>query len=400
MTGMETNRMIDPYAHIDWQTVTRVPSANHMHMTDQKSLDNGYRYGIRHFPISNYYPSAPYDQNPRLSDFRLHQHWRARRIDGTSVEPPINWNDIITWRDELNEPYRLHLPFSESGRAFHDIPEDAILSPNAEHHGFSNSKSHLCCPGSELISGNIDPQGDKYDVKKHGFCVGFGGSWQDGVEAMLTRLKYSDAGGVTVSHPTWFSQFTDAEVYEMLDFDTRVLGIEIYNDYSAGRDWFGMNNPGYRAPKETELGFSLNMWNRILSTGRRCWGYCVPDHSVEKGIDWRGRNILLVSEFTEHACLEAYRRGNFYGCLKDNGLSITDFAATDRSIFVRTNKTAAITFITDSGRVQSTDGDNAVYKMTSDGEPSAPVFVRVEVEDETGERLFMQPVIYFERETS
>ena len=44
-----------------------------MHIVNQENLDNGYRYGVRHFPISNYYPSAPYDANTRLSDFRLRQ---------------------------------------------------------------------------------------------------------------------------------------------------------------------------------------------------------------------------------------------------------------------------------------------------------------------------------------
>ena len=97
-------------------------------------------------------------------------------------------------------------------------PEDCI----------SHSYAHICSPGSTFISGNIDPEGNKYGLKAHGFCVGFGGTWQEAFQDMITHLKYPDAGGITISHPTWFSQLTDDHVLEMLDFDKGVLGIEIY----------------------------------------------------------------------------------------------------------------------------------------------------------------------------
>ena len=78
--------MIDPYKGIQWQSVLRIGSANHMHMTNQKVLDNGYRHGIRHFPISNYYPSAPYDADTRPSDFRLRQHWPEAGFIGAGMK--------------------------------------------------------------------------------------------------------------------------------------------------------------------------------------------------------------------------------------------------------------------------------------------------------------------------
>jgi hypothetical protein len=384
--------MINPYGEINWQSVLRIGSANHMHVTDQEALDNAYRHGIRHFPISNYYPSAPYDAATRPSDFHLHQHWPARLVNGELVEPPINWNDIITWRDEIDEPYRSTLPFVEGGLVFQHIPGDAILSPNAEHHGFSDSNGHICSPGSAFISGNIDPQGKTYGVRAHGFCCGFGGPWKEAFEGMLTHLKYPDAGGITISHPTWFSRFTDDQVFEMLDFDERVLGIEIYNDYSARRNW--LENPDYEAPCESEPGFSLNMWDRILSTGRRCLGFCVPDHSVEMGTNWNGRNILLVSESAEYDCLMAYRHGQFYGCLKDSGLTISNFTATESSVSVTTNRVATFTFITERGIAERINGESAMYELPQKNGAPDLVFVRVEVEDHSGERLFLQPVMY------
>ena len=384
--------MLNPYANVDWDAVQRIGSATHMHIMSQADLENGYRHGIRHFPISNYYPSAPYDADTRVSDFRLRQHWPARRTDGTALEPPVNWNEVITWADELDEPYRSSLPFGESGPVFGDIPDDVVISPNAEHHGFSNSPAHICSPGSTFISGNIDPQGRRYNLHAHGFCVGYGGTWQEAFSEMIAGMRYADAGGITINHPTWFSQFTDEQVHEMLDFDPLVLGIEIYNDYSATRNW--NVNGNYTKPDEDEQGFSLNMWDRILSTGRRCWGFCVPDHGVEKGTDWNGRNVLLVPAFTERECLKAYREGRFYGCLKNNGLTVTEFAADESSISVRTNGIATIRFVTNACEPTVCNGEAAQFDLPASDDRPPHLYVRVEISDASGERLFLQPVMY------
>jgi len=382
--------MKDPYEGINWSSAMRVGSATHMHMTNQQVLSNGYEHGIRHFPISNYYPSAPYSPDTRPSDFWLNQHWPARREDGSVLEPPINWNRVITWREDLDEPYRSQLPVGEGELAFTHVPEDAIICPNAEHHGFSNSVSHICSPGSSFISGNIDPK-EHYRLKRHGFSVGFGGSWQQAFEGMLHGLVFPDGGGITINHPTWFSKLPEEQVLEMLDFDEGVLGIEVYNDYSARRDW--TQTPGYEAPPESEPGFSLNLWDRILSTGRQCWGFCVPDHSVSGGTDWHGRNVLLVPEFTEYDCLRAYRQGQFYGCLKDSGLTVSSYAASASAISIEVSSPAMIQFITEAGVVRTVEGERAAYRVPQrDGCPS-PTYVRIEVADGSGERLFLQPVM-------
>lgn len=379
--------MDNPYADVNWRTVMRLASATHMHVPHQDALNNAYRYGIRHFPISNYYPSAPYDADTKPSDFRLRQHWPAR-LNGQRLNPPINWNDLITWRDEIEEPYRSELPFREGGRVFTDIPADAILSHNAEHHGFSNVGCHICSPGSSFISGNFDPLGCRYGLAAHGFAVGFGGTWQEGFDGMLEHLDYPDGGGIVICHPAWFSRLPDALIHEMLDFDARVLGIEIYNDYSARKNWSEI--PHYQPPAESAAGFATHLWDRILATGRRCWGFCVPDHSAARGGDWIGRCVVLAEERTDHACLKAYRQGRFYGCLKDNGLTIRDLTATERAISVQVSTPARIAFITEAGRVPAVEGERATLDLPTPG----PTFVRIEVEDDTGERLFLQPVRY------
>ena len=381
--------MHNPYAGVDWEKVQKIQSASHMHLVGQSHLENAYRYGIRHFPISNYYPSVPYRADTRLSDFRLRQWWPAIR-DGKRIDPPIDWNGVIDWQDELEEEYRDQFPFIETEPTYTTIPDDAILSSNAEHHGYSNSNAHICSPGSSFASGTFDVH-NNYHLNQHGFPVGFGGTWQEAFEGMIEHLDYPDGGGITVNHPTWFSRFTDEQVFDFLDFDDRVLGIEIYNDYSWKRDWY--QNPDYKKPDEPEQGFSLSMWDRILASGRRCWGFCVPDHSAGGG-NWQGRCVLLVQDYTEHACLKAYRDGCFYGCLTGEGVSLTGFEASETSLSVSLSGPAEIRLIVDAEVAQTMTGANAAFDVPqSNGSPDVG-YVRVEIQDETGERLFLQPVRY------
>ena len=382
---------VNPYADLDWGSVQRVASASHMHIDTQADLDNGYKHGVRHFPISDYYPSAPRRADTRLSDFTLRQSWPVR-VGDRLWQPPVNWNDIVTWRDEVAEPDRNRLPFTETEPMFSGVPDDVILSSNAEHHGFTNTGSHICCPGSSFASGNVDVR-NRLGFQTHGVHCGFDGTWQEAFTGMIDALDYQDAGGITINHPTWFSALTDESVYEMLDFDRRVLGIEIYNDYSATKRWF--DRPGYVAPAgETEQGFSLGMWDRVLSSGRRCWGFCVPDHGVRRAGDWQGRCILLAPALTEVDCLRCYRSGAFYGCLLDNGLTVTDFSVSDDAISLGVSRSAEIALITAQGRIASQVGERARFPRPDRASGDNPVFARIEVRDETGERLFLQPIMF------
>lgn len=381
--------MHNPYAGVNWERAVRVPSATHMHLGNQKQLENAYQYGIRHFPISNHYPSVPYDADTRISDFRLRQSWPATR-DGQPVEPPINWNEVIEWQDELEEPYRSQVPFETTDRAFTSIPKDAMLSHNAEHHGFSNSQAHICSPGSSFASGTFDVR-SHFQLNQHGFPVGFGGTWQEAFEGMINGLDYPEGGGITINHPTWFSKFNDDQVKEMLDFDERLLGIEIYNDYSCKKNW--QENPDYRSPDEPQQGFSLKLWDRILLTSRRCWGFCVPDHSAGSG-DWSGRSLLVVGEQSDQACLKAYRDGSFYGCLTGQGPYVTSFEATDTLMSIALTDAAEIRFVVDAEVAATITGDRATFDVPQKNGSPDVVYVRVEIQHASGERLFLQPVRY------
>jgi hypothetical protein len=91
-----------------------------------------------------------------------------------------------------------------------------------------------------------------------------------------------------------------------------VLGIEVWNQLTSG---FGSSGGFYDRSNAPKLHF-YQLWDDILRTGRRCWGFFVKDHNTYG----RGRNVLLVPKLDsrssaerEAAALRAYRNGTFFG---------------------------------------------------------------------------------------
>ena len=80
--------------------------------------------------------------------------------------------------------------------------------------------------------------------------------------------------------------------------------------------------------------------------------------------------------------------------MADSGLRIRDFEVTDSSISVSTNATARIKFVTEAGLARAIIGERAIYELTRRNGVPDWTYVRVEVEDDSGERLFLQPVTW------
>ena len=294
--------MINPYSGVTWGTVTRVMSCSHEHCEDQSDFNVLIESsGLRHIAISNYYPSAPV--------------------------------------------YPLSAKFD------YGIPAGAISCPNAEHHNLSIkgtplSRLHINGLGSFYSSGS--PRGE----------VPFGCQGVDVltiVGAICNHLQFPDGGGVTINHPYW-SRLSIDDIEYILDYDDRVLGLEIFNSFIEKED----------AP-ESMVG-NIEKWDAVLLTGRRCWGFCVADHQGQQFPDWMGRNILLVDEATEHKCLQAYRKGAFYGQLKNSNLAFTNISFSNGTFEVSTANAETIKVVIDGvateyncNSVSVAVPDNATY---------------------------------------
>lgn len=378
----------NPYAGVKWDRINHIPSTSHIHITTQEMLHAIYNdCGIRHLPISNYYPSAPYYpiHQIRKDQFKVKQEFAvmfsAKDKNGSRLEKgPVYWNDVIMdknkgWYHKLPEALKEQLPFTEGGRLFTDIPGDLIVSPNAEHHSFINSRLHANSLGSMYSSGTFD-QKNQFLTRQHGYSYGTGRSWEEVFTDIISALAFPDGGGITINHPVW-SGLKLEEICRMLDFDPKVLGIEVFNDTCAVD--FG----------DPTRGWSLKLWDEILKTGRRCLGFFVPDHTFG-----RGRNMLLVDHFTEHACLAAYQKGAFYGAIHGSGLRFNKISLQENVLTAETNKRSTIRLITNLGEVHK---ERAVEKVSfeiplnTDGSQDI-LYIRVEANDDSSELIYSQPI--------
>ena len=158
------------------------------------------------------------------------------------------------------------------------------------------------------------------------------------------------------------------QLLEFLDWDPRVLGIEVIEN--------GRNSEKY--------------WDFALSTGRQCFGFFVPDWEFTtdpKAVV--GVNVLCVREHTSEACLKAYREGNFYGA--EHGLdelAFTSISFDGRTVKATTDKSAVLQLITAKGVVKEVKGTSLEWIV----KPGS-VFARVKAiaADGCGEKLYSQP---------
>ena len=368
-----------PYSNVDWGAVKEVHTTSHGHCTSQKMLDGYLDRGLGLITMSNYYPSAPYVPASKMTfNYYMMHHEHPVMVKGKRVKGPFDWNKIVSeWADELPADQRKAFPLKEGAKMFKPLPAGVLEAPNAEHHSFVGSPTHMCCPGSNFASGTFDAH-NRYKTLSHGYSYGSGEPWRDAIDHMIGGLIVPDGGGVTVNHPAW-SHLLDAHIQELLDYDPRVLGIEVFNQTARP---YGQ----YRWSQA----YCEDYWDRTLSTGRQCFGFFVPDWGVTEGV-----NVLLVKEKTVEACLQAYRQGNFYGAIKGRGLlRFTSILFDGTNLKVTLDKPAHIQVLSAKGVIKCCGkvADKIEYKVAP-GERASHVFLRVRAykNDESGEIIFSQP---------
>ncbi|TWU20150.1 hypothetical protein Pla52o_46640 [Novipirellula galeiformis] len=374
-----------PYAEVTWDHCRHVGSVSHAHCRSQKSLDLLCRRGLTHLAISNYYPSAPCTPTERIGQFKVGQDFGTVANEGY-VRREFAWNDIIRdpengWFDKLSQKRQDSMPFEVGGPCFTQIPSDVILCPNAEHHSMTDSNGHFNAVGSQFASGTFDVRG-YYFLNRHGYAMGTGLPWREAFERMIDALQFQTGGGITINHPTW-SGMSAVKIAEFLDFDPRVLGIEIWNhtaDFLNGKGW------------------SLAEWDAVLATGRRCYGFAVSDHAANSDPAFQGRNVLLIDDATPPnempaACLRAYRNGNFYSSL-DGTLQLKQFQFTGSKLTVELSAPSKLRVISANGVIHEQTGNSLSWTLPEGKALSAQhVFLRVEADAIDGEdRMFTQAI--------
>ncbi|MBP5640021.1 MAG: hypothetical protein J6X55_11120 [Victivallales bacterium] len=361
----------NPYKGVEWKTQPRIEGCTHVHCTTPEAFNALLEQGLRFATLSNYYPSAPYwpIQSIKKHTFDLGQDSYIR--NGEVVHERLDFKEeLARWREDSSM-----LPESEGDNLFPTPPKGFMEAPNAEHHWFSdyNVYLHITAPGCSLTTGRTQkvPQLDS-----HGIRLGMPMPWRKGFAALLDTLVCPDGGGIIINHPHW-SHLPHHFLCELLDFDERVLGMEIYNAGCA---------LSYTAPAESQ-------WDEVLGTGRQCFGFCVQDHLPSDTLRWMGHSVLLPEELTPESCLKAYRQGRFYGRILGHGLDFEYIHFDGQTLDVRCDDTAVLLLISHQGVVKEVwNSRDLHYELRNDDERREHVFFRVTASNsKTHEKLYTQP---------
>lgn len=448
----------NPYEEVDWDRWTVLHSMSHQHQGQtESSLDLFHDMGYGHFAFSNYYPSAPtypllsswQERHPEILaapnaeqhsflDAGLHANslgsllatgygasvpsgkWKAspllHRFEG--VTP---FSDLRPWEGV----YRLDLRIEGKNANAVAILSVAGATECVLREGFGekgpvegrslpvgNHTLYLRA-GAKEIDVNLDFDPAILTITQYRLMQGSNRPWREVFRAALDGemvhgvrkggLLHADGGGITLNHPTGKRD----DYLPMLDFDPRVLGIEVWNQLTSG---FGSEKGFYDNAGGPAPDHFLGLWDEILATGRRCWGFFVKDHNTYG----RGRNVLLVpppedldSASREAAALRAYRQGTFFGAVSaiaanEAGEVVAPYDHSgfrfERIVLVRDaggvakaleiavgghdeslRRNVQIRIITETGIAAVIDGREGVWTVPRGGNGgAAPAFIRVE----------------------
>ena len=207
----------------------------------------------------------------------------------------------------------------------------------------------------------------------------FGKGVVETIQANVDSIRGSKALP-SLNHPNFGWAVTPAEL-------AKVSGLslfEVYNGHPGTNDFGGGGSPGLE-----------EMWDHVLTAGRRMWGIAVDDAHVFKEMAPRhsnpGRGWIHVraAELSEAALLAAVEKGDFYA---STGVELTDVVHDGSTLRVAikpaSNVKFVVQFIGPGGKVLGESlGETAEYRLKP-GE----AYVRARVRDSNGLMAWTQPV--------
>jgi hypothetical protein len=303
-----TGRELDnPYAEVDWDTWDCLHSMSHQHQGQTDASRDGFlEMGYRHLAFSNYYPSAPTYPLPAnylakhpeviaapnaehhsFTDAGLHFNALGSLLAtgyGSNVSAKECAISPIVHRFENLEVFNTERPWLGVYRldvrlsASEGKPTARLTIEGANECGFRegfSDKGPIC--DRELPPGNhtlyLRTTATSVETKlvfdtaalsvtQYRLMQGANRPWRDVFRAALDGemidgkrsggLLHGDDGGLTLNHPTGKL----ADYAPMLDFDPRVLGIEVWNQLTSG---FGSSRGFYDHSGEPNLHF-YQLW--------------------------------------------------------------------------------------------------------------------------------------------
>ena len=212
--------------------------------------------------------------------------------------------------------------------------------------------------------------------------------------AAVLQTIAEDAGSFAIAcHPNWTG-------IERRDGAMAFIEHLPYSQLAALRPYAGLEI--YNGVTERLHGSALatDKWDRLLTEGRRVWGFANDDSHRLAGHDARktkpdptplmqddaglGWNMVAVRERSAAAVVAALREGRFY---PTTGVSIRRMVSDGSSIRVETDDAVRISAIRETGRVFAV-GDGPVLQVDA---PADAAYVRFECRGAGGKMAWTQP---------
>jgi hypothetical protein len=189
---------------------------------------------------------------------------------------------------------------------------DHDIYTSSEDHAAWESRGMLLIPGNEITANG--PHVLHVDADR------FVAPGEDR-QAVIDQVN-AGTGFVIVNHPDWLKNFDHCPIGKLREW-SGYNGIEIYNGVIG---------------RLTGSPYALQKWEKLLSEGRRIWGYANDDsHAVQDvALGW---NVVSVKERTVAAVVEALRTGRFYA---STGVDITSIVVEQNRIRIETTNAERI----------------------------------------------------------
>jgi hypothetical protein len=179
----------------------------------------------------------------------------------------------------------------------------------------------------------------------------------------------ADSGFAILCHPNWGDSFTHYTFETMLALNG-YAGIEVFN--GVVMDLTGSH-------------LATDKWDRLLSAGKRIWGFANDDAHRPHQIG-RGWNVVRARQHTAEAIIEALRAGSFYASC---GVRIDAIECDGPVVRVRSADADRIDVYGLYGRrVGWADGGNLTFDATDVDGP----YIRVECLGRGGRAAWTQPM--------
>ncbi|MBI4583291.1 MAG: CehA/McbA family metallohydrolase [Planctomycetes bacterium] len=245
-------------------------------------------------------------------------------------------------------------------------------------------KPFLMIPGEEVTDQFMDAR-KKYALHVNGVATTRVVGKQGGGSVVEVLQRCIDgvlsAGGLpSVNHPNYEWSITTDDLYSLKNLQH----FEIFNGHPSVNNFGGGGSPSLE-----------EMWDALLSRGRRLFGVAVDDAHVftkfspEDSNPGRGWIVARAPELSQAAILEALKSGDFYA---STGVELEELSTSDRTLRLKIKQREDFRyrthFIGKDGKVlASSEAIEASYRLKE-----GDLYVRARVASSNGQVAWTQPL--------